>query len=61
MNYFEEEEYTESKFDFQIWKKIFSYTRAFRKHLYIGIFAAIILALVDVIYPQINRFAITMA
>ncbi len=61
MNYFDEEEYTESKFDFSIWKKIFSYTKSFRKHLYIGISAAVVLALVDVIYPQINRYAITMA
>jgi ATP-binding cassette subfamily B protein len=61
MNYFEEEEYSESKFDFDIWKKIFSYMKPFRKHLVLGIIFVIILALTDVIYPQINRYAITMA
>jgi ATP-binding cassette subfamily B protein len=61
VDYFEEEEYTESKFDFAIWKKIFQYTKPFRKHVYLGIGAAMILALIDVVYPQINRYAITMA
>jgi len=58
MDYFEEEEYTESKFDFAIWVKIFKMMKPFRHHLIIGISAAIMLALTDTIYPQINRYAI---
>ena len=61
MNYFEEEEYTDSKFDIEIWKKVFRYTKAFRKHFYLAIGAATMLALIDVVYPQINRLAIDMA
>jgi ATP-binding cassette subfamily B protein len=61
MDYFEEEEYTESKFDLEIWKKIFRYIKPFQKHFWLGIGAAIILALIDVIYPQINAYAIRLA
>lgn len=58
MNYFEEEEYTDSKFDFAVWKKIFKMIMPFKKHLIIGLVAAAILALIDAIYPLINGFAI---
>jgi ATP-binding cassette subfamily B protein len=58
MNYFEEEEFTEQKFDIAIWKKILSFTKPFRKHLYLGILAANILALTDAVYPLVNRYAI---
>lgn len=61
MDYFEEEEYTESKFDFEIWKKIFRYIKPYQKHFWIGIGAASLLALIDVIYPQINAYAIRLA
>ncbi len=58
MNYFEEEEYTDSKFDFAVWKKIFKMIMPFKRHLIIGLLAAAVLALIDAIYPQINRVAI---
>lgn len=58
MDYFEEEEYTESKFDIAIWVKIFKMMKPFRHHLIIGVVAAVTLALTDTIYPQINRYAI---
>ena len=58
MNYFEEEEYTDSKFDFAVWKKIFKMIMPFKRHLIIGVCAAAVLAAIDAIYPQINRFAI---
>ncbi len=61
MNYFEEEEYTDSKFDFAVWKKIFKMIMPFKRHLYIGVGAAIVLALTDAVYPQINRYAIKLA
>jgi len=58
MNYFDEAEYTESKFDLVIWKKIFSYMKPFRKNLTIGIMAATVLAIIDAVYPLINVYAI---
>ena len=58
MNYFEEEEYTESKFDKNVWIKIFKMMKPFRKHFYLGLMSVGILALIDAIYPQINRYAI---
>jgi ATP-binding cassette subfamily B protein len=58
MNYFEEEDYTNSKIDFEVWKKIFKMILPFKKHLIIGVGAAVVLALIDAIYPQINRYAI---
>ncbi len=58
MDYFEEEEYTESKFSVGVWKKIFKMMAPFKKDLYIGMAAASVLGLIDAIYPQVNRFAI---
>ena len=58
MDYFEEEEYTDSKFDIAVWKKIFSYIRPFRRNLILGILAAVVLAAIDTIYPLINKYAI---
>jgi len=58
MDYFEEEEYTDSKFDIAVWKKIFSYMRPFRRNLILGILAAVVLAAIDTIYPLINKYAI---
>lgn len=58
MSYFEEEEYKETKFDFDVWKKIFGHMAPFKKHIYIGMLAAVVLAGVDIIYPLINRYAI---
>ena len=58
MSYFEEEEYTESKFDIQVWIKIFKMMAPFKRHLIFGVLSAVVLALTDAIYPQINRFAI---
>lgn len=61
MAYFEEEEYTDSKFDFSVWKKIFKMLIPFKKHLGIGLAAVIVLALFDAVYPKINVEAIKMA
>lgn len=58
MNYFEEEEYTDTKFDSAIWIKIFRYMKPLKKHLIIGVGAAIGLAVIDSTYPLINRYAI---
>lgn len=58
MDHFEEEEYTESKFSLDVWKKIFKMMAPFKKDLIIGMAAASVLGLIDAIYPQINRYAI---
>ena len=58
MSYFDEEEYKESKFDLNIWKKVFSHMDPLKKHLYIGISAAIGLGLIDTLYPLLNRYAL---
>ncbi len=58
MNYFEEEEYQDSKFDVKVWYKIFSYMKPFKRNVILGILAAVVLAAIDTIYPLINKYAI---
>lgn len=58
MGYIDEEEFTESKFDIGIWKKVFHYMKPLKKHLIIGLSAAVGLAAIDTAYPLINRFAL---
>ncbi|MCF7925443.1 MAG: ABC transporter ATP-binding protein/permease [Candidatus Izimaplasma sp.] len=58
MNYIDEEEFTESKFDINVWIKIFKMMGPFKKHLILGILSAVVLAITDAVYPQINRYAI---
>jgi len=57
-NYFDEEEFKDSKFDVVVWKKIFSYMKPLKKHAFIGVGAAITLALIDSLYPLLNMYAI---
>lgn len=59
MKYYEEEEFTNSKFDLVVWKKIIGYISPFKKHIFIGLFAVIILAATDIAYPLMNAYAIT--
>ncbi|MBN2605539.1 MAG: ABC transporter ATP-binding protein [Bacilli bacterium] len=58
MNYFEEEEYTDSKFDIKVWKKIFAYIKPLKKHFFLGLAAAIVLAIIDTIQPLFSKYAI---
>ncbi len=58
MSYFEEESYTDTSFDFAVWKKIFRYMKPLKKYFLIGFIAVVGLAILDVAYPLINRFAI---
>jgi len=58
MSYIDEEEYTESKFELGVWKNVFGHMKPLKKHLFIGISAAVGLALIDTVYPLINRYAL---
>lgn len=58
MAYFEEEEYTDTRFDLTIWRRIIGYMKPLKKHVFLAIGAAIVLAIADVTYPLINRFGI---
>ncbi len=54
----DEEEFTSRKIDWGLWKKIFSFMRPLRKYVILAISCMAVLALTDVIYPYISRFAI---
>ena len=58
MSHFEEEEYTDSKFDLVVWKKIFAYMAPFKHLIYAALFGAVMLAIGDIIYPLINAYGI---
>jgi len=58
MSYYEEEEYSNSKFDLVVWKKIFSFIWPYKKHIIIGLFAVTTLAITDILYPLMNVYAI---
>lgn len=58
MSHFEEEEYTETKFDAFIWKRILSYMKPLKKYAIIAVMAATVLAVADITYPLINRYGI---
>ncbi|MFK5883250.1 MAG: ABC transporter ATP-binding protein [Candidatus Izemoplasma sp.] len=58
MSYFEEEDYTESKFDKSVWIKIFKYMIPFKKNIIYGVIGVSLLALVDILYPLINAYAL---
>lgn len=57
MSFYEEEEYTNSKFDLEVWKKIFKLITPFKKHVYIGLIAVGLLAVTDILYPLMNVYA----
>ena len=58
MAYFEEETYTDTSFDMGVWKRIFVFMKPLKKYIFIGVLSVIMLAIGDVIYPLINRYAI---
>ncbi len=53
----QEQEYTK-RFDFGLWKKLLKYARPYTKELVILGFIMIIAGVVDVIFPQMTRYAI---
>ncbi|MDT8337083.1 MAG: ABC transporter ATP-binding protein [Candidatus Izemoplasmatales bacterium] len=54
----DEEEFTSQKFDWLVWKKIFAFMKPLKKYVILGMFAIIVLALTDILYPYISAFAI---
>jgi ATP-binding cassette subfamily B protein len=54
----DEEEFTSQKFDWLVWKKIFAFMKPLKKYIILGMFAIIVLALTDILYPYISAFAI---
>ena len=53
-----EKEYTEEKFDFNLWKKIIKILMEHKKHVYLLILFNVFIAMSDVIFPLMNRSAI---
>ncbi|MDY0024198.1 MAG: ABC transporter transmembrane domain-containing protein, partial [Candidatus Izemoplasmatales bacterium] len=54
----DEESFTSQKFDWLVWKKIFSFMKPLKKFVFLGIAAIVVLAVTDIIYPYISAFAI---
>ena len=58
MSNFEEHDYTSEKFSFGIWKKIMKLVFKRKKYLFIMLFFVVGLALLDIVYPLANSYAI---
>lgn len=58
MNTMEERDYTASKVDLRIWKRLFSYAMQTPKIVVALIFTLLCVALVDICYPLLTRYAI---
>jgi len=59
MNQFEEQDYSNSKIDAKIWKKIFKLVLKNKKHVAVLVTAVICLAFLDVMYPLLNSYSIS--
>jgi ATP-binding cassette, subfamily B, bacterial len=55
---YEEESFTSTKLDINVWKKIFSYMEPTKKYVLLSILCMLVLAGTDVTYPYIAKFAI---
>ena len=58
MNSFEEQDFTSEKFSAGVWKKILKLVIKRKKHLVLMIIFVIGLALLDVVYPLLNAYAV---
>lgn len=58
MNSFEEHDYTKEKFSFGIWKKIIKLVIKRKKHVVFLLVFVIGLAVLDIVYPLMNTYAI---
>ncbi len=54
----DEETFTSQKVDWNVWKKIFSFIGPLKIYVFAGMAAMIVLAMTDVFYPYISKFAI---
>src|SRR6056297_2833826 len=54
----DEETFTSQKVDWNVWKKIFSFIGPLKKYVIAGMIAMMVLAMTDVFYPYISKFAI---
>ncbi len=54
----DEESFTSRKIDWIVWKKIFSFMKPLKKYVILAVICMAILALTDVVYPYISKFAI---
>lgn len=54
----DEESYTSQKFDWIVWKKIFSFLKPLKKFVILSMISIIVLAVTDIIYPYISAYAI---
>ena len=59
MNRFEEHDYSNSKIDSKVWKKILKLVLKNKLHVTFVIIAMIGLAVLDVVYPLLNSYVIT--
>ena len=55
---FDEESFSSMKLDLKVWRKIFSFMKPLKKYVIFGVLAIGLLAVTDVIYPYITKFAI---
>ncbi|MFO7294638.1 MAG: ABC transporter ATP-binding protein [Clostridia bacterium] len=57
MNAYEEQEYTQS-FNIDLWKKLISYARAYRKDLLLLALVMVVSGGIDAVFPLMNRYAV---
>lgn len=55
---FDETTFTDVKFDASVWKKLFIMMRPLKRTIAIALLCGVMLAVVDVAYPLLNRYAI---
>jgi ATP-binding cassette subfamily B protein len=55
---FDEESFTSNRIDWNVWKKIFAFMKPLKKPILFGILCMSFLAITDVIYPYVSKFAI---
>ncbi|MDD4354914.1 MAG: ABC transporter ATP-binding protein [Candidatus Izemoplasmatales bacterium] len=55
---FDEESFTSNKIDWNVWQKIFAFMKPLKKPILFGILSMSFLAITDVIYPYISKYAI---
>lgn len=56
--YFDEESFTSNKIDWNVWQKIFAFMKPLKKPILFGILSMSFLAITDVIYPYVSKYAI---